>query len=205
MTPDSVLGATRCSPWRGGSCGGAVCPGGAGGGLHHSGQRLVGPRQLGVEPQQLGPHRKVRRKNSFSHRLSLSSPRPNVRLRRAHVHSIRFMADLVRLLSAAWLPTATNAMVCLSNALYYDDQNRRYLEDIPDGVCPCRVEVEVTVRAHEPADCGSLTLGLRLPCLRFRRSCACASLKSRTRWLRLLSVPSSRSPTLTASPFPWWS
>lgn len=46
----------------------------------------------------------------------------------------RYLSELLRMCKCEWVPVQTNAMVCLSNALYYNDDNRQLLEDIPDGV-----------------------------------------------------------------------
>lgn len=46
----------------------------------------------------------------------------------------RYFGELLRQCRSEWVPIQTNAMVCLSNALYYNDDNRRLLEDLDGGV-----------------------------------------------------------------------
>jgi hypothetical protein len=46
----------------------------------------------------------------------------------------RYMGEVLRKCRSDWVPIQTNAMVCLANCLYYDDDNRRILEDLPEGV-----------------------------------------------------------------------
>jgi hypothetical protein len=46
----------------------------------------------------------------------------------------RFFSQLVALCESVWLPVRTNAMVCLANALFYNDKNRRRVENLKGGV-----------------------------------------------------------------------
>ena len=45
----------------------------------------------------------------------------------------RYFSQLMALCESTWLPVRTNAMVCLANALFYNDKNRGRLETLENG------------------------------------------------------------------------
>ncbi|CAM9414363.1 unnamed protein product [Discosporangium mesarthrocarpum] len=59
----------------------------------------------------------------------------------------RYIPELFPLSSSNWLPVRTNALICLANALYYHEKNRKRLEAV-DGALPALIGFSGDEHSH---------------------------------------------------------